>query len=70
VEEVGEDCKTNVRKGDAVYGVCHCANHVSSKLQLEFIGPRAKDKRTMRGMVLSQSMPWSRMVTLLRFPRG
>ncbi|KAI9742876.1 MAG: hypothetical protein M1818_003605 [Claussenomyces sp. TS43310] len=27
VEEVGKDCKTEVKKGDAVYGVCHCANH-------------------------------------------
>ncbi|KAF2648584.1 putative zinc-binding oxidoreductase ToxD [Lophiostoma macrostomum CBS 122681] len=26
VEEVGKDCKTDVKKGDAVYGVAHCAN--------------------------------------------
>lgn len=29
VEEVGEECKSNVKKGDAVYGVCHGANLVS-----------------------------------------
>jgi len=29
VEEVGEDCKSNVKKGDAVYGVAHGANLVS-----------------------------------------
>jgi NADPH:quinone reductase-like Zn-dependent oxidoreductase len=28
VEEVGEECKADVRKGDAVYGVCHGANLV------------------------------------------
>ncbi|KAF1956493.1 oxidoreductase-like protein [Byssothecium circinans] len=26
VEEVGKDCKSDVQKGDKVYGVCHCAN--------------------------------------------
>ncbi|KAF2704361.1 GroES-like protein [Pleomassaria siparia CBS 279.74] len=26
VEEVGEECKSNVKKGDKVYGVCHGAN--------------------------------------------
>jgi NADPH:quinone reductase-like Zn-dependent oxidoreductase len=30
VEEVGENCKTDVKKGDKVYGVCHGANLVSS----------------------------------------
>jgi len=30
VEEVGSDCKTEVRKGDRVYGVSHGANLVSS----------------------------------------
>lgn len=30
VEEVGEECKTDVRKGDHVYGVCHGANLVSA----------------------------------------
>lgn len=29
VEEVGEECKSEVKKGDAVYGVCHGANLVS-----------------------------------------
>ena len=29
VEEVGKDCKSDVKKGDKVYGVCHCANLVS-----------------------------------------
>ena len=29
VEEVGEDCEADVKKGDRVYGVCHCANFVS-----------------------------------------
>lgn len=29
VEEVGEDCKSDVKKGDAVYGVAHGANLVS-----------------------------------------
>ncbi|CAG8955808.1 hypothetical protein HYFRA_00011677 [Hymenoscyphus fraxineus] len=26
VEEVGKDCKSQLKKGDWVYGVCHCAN--------------------------------------------
>ena len=30
VEAVGGACKTDVRKGDRVYGVCHCANNVGS----------------------------------------
>jgi NADPH:quinone reductase-like Zn-dependent oxidoreductase len=30
VEEVGKDCKTDIKKGDAVYGVAHCANLVSA----------------------------------------
>jgi len=30
VEEVGSDCKTEVKKGDKVYGVSHGANLVSS----------------------------------------
>jgi NADPH:quinone reductase-like Zn-dependent oxidoreductase len=30
VEEVGKDCKSDVKPGDAVYGVCHGANMVSS----------------------------------------
>jgi NADPH:quinone reductase-like Zn-dependent oxidoreductase len=29
VEEVGEECKSNVKKGDHVYGVCHGANLAS-----------------------------------------
>jgi NADPH:quinone reductase-like Zn-dependent oxidoreductase len=29
VEEVGEECQSDVKKGDKVYGVCHCANLVS-----------------------------------------
>ena len=29
VEEVGEECKSDIKKGDAVYGVCHGANLVS-----------------------------------------
>ena len=29
VEEVGEECKTDVRKGDKVYGVSHGGNLVS-----------------------------------------
>jgi NADPH:quinone reductase-like Zn-dependent oxidoreductase len=28
IEEVGEECKSDVKKGDAVYGVCHGANLV------------------------------------------
>jgi NADPH:quinone reductase-like Zn-dependent oxidoreductase len=32
VEEVGEECKSDVKKGDAVYGVCHGANLVGSLL--------------------------------------
>jgi NADPH:quinone reductase-like Zn-dependent oxidoreductase len=30
VEEVGEECKSDVQKGDHVYGVCHGANLVSA----------------------------------------
>jgi NADPH:quinone reductase-like Zn-dependent oxidoreductase len=30
VEEAGNDCKSNLKKGDHVYGVCHGANLVSS----------------------------------------
>ncbi|KAH8590751.1 hypothetical protein B0O99DRAFT_691303 [Bisporella sp. PMI_857] len=26
VEELGADCKSEIRKGDKVYGVCHCAD--------------------------------------------
>lgn len=33
VEEVGKDCKSDVKKGDKVYGVCHCANLVRQSLQ-------------------------------------
>jgi NADPH:quinone reductase-like Zn-dependent oxidoreductase len=29
VEEVGEECKTHVKKGDSVYGVSHGGNLVS-----------------------------------------
>jgi NADPH:quinone reductase-like Zn-dependent oxidoreductase len=29
VEAVGEECKSDVKKGDHVYGVCHGANLVS-----------------------------------------
>lgn len=29
VEEIGEDCRSSVKKGEAVYGVCHGANLVS-----------------------------------------
>lgn len=29
VAEVGKDCKSDVKLGDAVYGVCHGANMVS-----------------------------------------
>jgi NADPH:quinone reductase-like Zn-dependent oxidoreductase len=29
VEEIGDECKSDVKKGDAVYGACHCANLVS-----------------------------------------
>lgn len=28
VEDVGEECKSDVKKGDKVYGVCHGANLV------------------------------------------
>jgi hypothetical protein len=28
VEEIGEECESQVKKGDAVYGVCHGANLV------------------------------------------
>ena len=28
VEEVGQDCMSDIKKGDAVYGVCHGANLV------------------------------------------
>jgi NADPH:quinone reductase-like Zn-dependent oxidoreductase len=34
VEEVGEECKSDIKKGDAVYGVCHGANLVSRYLSL------------------------------------
>jgi NADPH:quinone reductase-like Zn-dependent oxidoreductase len=30
VEEIGEECKSDVKKGDHIYGVCHGANLVSS----------------------------------------
>ena len=32
VEEVGEECKSDVKKGDAVYGLCHGANLVGFPL--------------------------------------
>jgi NADPH:quinone reductase-like Zn-dependent oxidoreductase len=32
VEEVGEECKSDIKKGDAVYGVAHGANLVSRYL--------------------------------------
>lgn len=30
VEEVGKDCKSDVKKGDEVYSVCHTASNVCS----------------------------------------
>ncbi len=29
VQEVGEECKSGFKKGDHIYGVCHCANLVT-----------------------------------------
>jgi NADPH:quinone reductase-like Zn-dependent oxidoreductase len=37
VEEVGDGCKSDVKKGDHVYGVCHGANLASSCLFLLFL---------------------------------
>jgi NADPH:quinone reductase-like Zn-dependent oxidoreductase len=32
VEEIGKQCKSDIKKGDKVYGVCHGANLVSRLL--------------------------------------
>jgi NADPH:quinone reductase-like Zn-dependent oxidoreductase len=34
VVEIGKDCKSDAKKGDAVYGVCHGANIVSQSLSV------------------------------------
>ena len=57
VEEVGESCKTEVRKGDRVFGVCHCANNVSQYHSVKF-GKPLRRSRTMPKMALSLSSPW------------
>jgi NADPH:quinone reductase-like Zn-dependent oxidoreductase len=60
VEEVGEECKTHVKKGDAVYGVSHGANLVSS----DYCIPR-EHVLTVGRMVMktapSQSLLWYEM---------
>ena len=37
VEEVGIQCKSDVKKGDYVYGVCHGANLVSDTVMFHLI---------------------------------
>ena len=66
VEEVGSDCKTEVRKGDKVYGVSHGANLVCSRT-----GPYnsncTNEFRTMPRMVHLLNTFWSEMVMSPKF---
>jgi hypothetical protein len=58
VEEVGSACKTDVRKGDRVFGVCHCANPVRLSLISVFAyGAEALSSNNLK-MVLLQNLPW------------
>ena len=70
VEEVGSECKTEVEKGDKVFGVCHGGNHVRY-LSIHGSGCDAEPVVSSNNlkMVLSQSLPWLKMVTWVRFQR-
>lgn len=68
VEEVGSECKTEVEKGDKVFGMSHGGNHV----RLPPVQVSECDTETMLSsnnlkMVLLQSSPWLKMATWLRF---
>ena len=68
VEEVGSECKTEVKKGDKVFGMSHGGNHV--RLSPVQVSERVAEPMLSSNnwkMVLSQSSPWSKMVTWLRF---
>ena len=68
VEEVGSECKTEVKKGDNVFGVCHCANHVRPlPIHVSECNSDPVLSSNNLKMELSQSLPWSRMATWLRF---
>ena len=71
VEEVGSECKTEVEKGDKVFGVSHGGNHVRP-LSIDVSGCNAEPALSSNNlkMALSQSSPWSKMATWLRFRRG
>jgi NADPH:quinone reductase-like Zn-dependent oxidoreductase len=67
VEEVGDECRTHVKKGDAVYGVSHGGNlvsiyHCCSREHMLMMA------RTVTRTVHSQSIPWSETATLPAFP--
>jgi hypothetical protein len=68
VEEVGEQCKSDVKKGDHVYGVCHGANLVNffrALLRRVFLSIIClPSPRVRRKTELSPSTPWFVMVTL------
>lgn len=68
VEEVGSECKTEVEKGDRVFGICHGGNHVRP-LPVQVSGCDAEPVLSSNNskMVRSQSSPWSKMATWLRF---
>ena len=70
VEEVGSECKAEVEKGDKVFGVSHGGNHV--RLLSNDISRRSAEPVISSNnlkMALSQSSPWSKMATWLRFQR-
>lgn len=45
VDEVGEECKSDFKKGDAVYGVCHGANLVSDYVNILLLANAALERR-------------------------
>ena len=68
VEEVGSECKTEVKKGDKVFGMSHGGNHVRpSPVQVsECVAEPMLSSNNLK-MALSQSSPWSKMATWLKF---
>lgn len=76
VVNIGEGCKTEVKKGDSVYGQCHGANMVgeSPTRSCLYLGSLLASgltlfSRAARLMARSPSTHWFAMVTSPRSPR-